>query len=136
MVGAEQYDGTVRIGEAQRQDLREELTDLARGEVHHRGDLPADQILRPVMFGDLGAGALGADGRTKIDDELDRRFPRLGERLGGDHRADPDVDGEELVEADRGGRRGRRIVSHMHGLCLRFTPSAVSADACPPTTIA
>mgnify|MGYP000216824611 CR=1 FL=1 len=49
----EQHDLPLRIGEAERQDLRHHRADLARGEVDHCRDLPSGQVVQRVMFGDL-----------------------------------------------------------------------------------
>src|SRR5205085_2367158 len=83
-----------------------------------RRHLGADEILRPVMLGDLRAGALDAYGGAEVDLELPRGLARLGEGQRLHHRAAAYVDGEELVELDRvGGRRGG-IGELVHGRCV------------------
>ena len=75
--------------------------------------LPADQLLRGVVGGDLGARRLCPDRRSEIDRELVNRPARLPERLRLDDPPAADVHSEELAERDRRGRRIRNIVVHI-----------------------
>jgi len=115
MVRAEEDDGTLFIRKAECQDFGHELADLTRGEVDDGGDEAAFKGLRGVMVGELGAGALMAEGGAKIDQELDGGFAGFWKRRGGKDAADADVDGGELVVADGRLDRGCRIGDEVHG---------------------
>src|SRR4051794_41770037 len=52
------------------------------------------------MDGDLRRGPPDPERRAEIDPELDRRLARLGEGLGIDDGADPDIDLFEVAVAD------------------------------------
>src|SRR6185503_8035649 len=105
-LGADQNDLAVGIGEAEGEHLRHELADLARGEVHHGGNLAADQRSRVIVFRDLRRAFLLADLGAEVDPEPDGRLAGAIGRLGGDDRADADVHLEEVVEGDARRRSG------------------------------
>src|SRR5215510_7134124 len=101
-VKADEHDLAGVVGEAQSEDLRHELADLARREIDHRGDLAANQLCGLIVPGDLRRAFLHADLRAEVDLQLDGRLARPVQRLGGDNGADSDVNLEEVVEGDAG----------------------------------
>ena len=71
------------------QDLRLESGNPFREKVGHGKDLPANEILRFIPSGDLGAGPFNAN-RSKVDGEFKSGAPRLGKHLGRENGADSD----------------------------------------------
>jgi hypothetical protein len=102
---ADQNHLAIGVGQAERQHLGHEFSDLPGRKVDHGQHLPAEQILRAVVARDLGRGFLDAEPGPEIDPELERRLFRLGKGLGLDDRADADVDAQKIVEADATGQR-------------------------------
>ncbi len=105
-----QHDLARFVGKAERQHFGHHRPDLPRREIDHRGDLHSRQILETIMLRDLRRRALAPDRRPEIDHQFICRLARLRKRQCLDDRADADVDGEELVEADRLGGEGGGIV--------------------------
>jgi hypothetical protein len=64
----------------------------ARREIDHGRDLPADQLFRRVVHGDLGRGFLHAKLGAEIDRQPQRRLARTLERRCFHDGADSDVD--------------------------------------------
>src|ERR1700728_4885562 len=103
------------VGPALHRDAEDEYFGSEAGyaagrEVDHGHDQPADQVLRPVEGGELRARRAGAK-LAEVDKELVGRVAGLGELLGAQHEADPDVGAEELVRTDHFGT-GHGFRSH------------------------
>ena len=60
--------------------------------------MPADELVEPIVLGDLRRRFLQADCGTEVDDQLKGRFARFREWPRLDDGADADVDAEEIVE--------------------------------------
>lgn len=74
------------------QHLAEEWPDLARRQIDNRAHLAADELIGPVMAGDLSGRCFLPDLVAKIDPELYRRLPGLRECLSIGDAAYPYVD--------------------------------------------
>jgi DNA polymerase III subunit epsilon len=98
-VGGEQVDGAVRVQSTQDQELAAQAGDATSTEVQRPDHLPSDELLGWVV-GDLRAGPPHPDDRSEVHREDERGSTRLRERRRVEHRADPQVEGEEAVDAD------------------------------------
>lgn len=109
-VGGEEAHGAVGLQTAEDQELAPEPRDATRAEVEGADDLPADELIRAVG-GDLRAGAQHPDHRSEVHGQLERGRAGLGEGRRLEHGADPQVDGEEALDADLrlGGQPGRLV---------------------------
>src|SRR4051794_6758389 len=95
---SDQHDCALRIGKAQREDVRHQRADLPWRKVDDGGDLTADQRFGSVILRQLSRRFLHADHGAEIDEELERGLARLRKRLGLDDGANADVDRDELLE--------------------------------------
>src|SRR5262249_24059249 len=73
--------------------------DALRWEVDDAHDLTPDQLLRPVLLGDLRAGAALAE-RAQVDPELVRRLSGFRKRFDSQDGADAHVHTLEIAPAD------------------------------------
>src|SRR5262249_7311231 len=81
MGGCDKDDAALLVRKPKRQNLRHEFADLPGREIHHCGDLAADEAIGRVMFGNLCRASLEADFWAEIDYQLDRGPACL--RIGG-----------------------------------------------------
>lgn len=94
--------GARGIGSGENEDFRQESGHPARGEVHHRHDLPAHHVRGLVVHGVLPGRPLDPKLGAEVDLHAVRRFDRAFERGRRNHRAHAHVEVEELVKGGHG----------------------------------
>ena len=99
-VGLDHHHVAAGVGKAEHEDLGPERSDLLGREVDHGSDLPAYQLFRGVVVGDLGGTLALTDLGTEIHVQLVGGLARLGEGLHPRDGADAHVDFQEVVEGD------------------------------------
>src|SRR3972149_510000 len=99
-VGTKHDDLAVPLDRAEAEDLGPERPDLARREVRHRDDVPAEEFVPGVPRSDRGRRLLDAEG-SEVDPQLVRRIARLGKLLDLDDSPDAHLDLLEVLDRDR-----------------------------------